>query len=136
MLSISVLLLFLTLLLLPRPSSGFTTPMVQPHVMPFHSPQHANTFPPAGGAPNSGQGTPGQVQYQPIMLQPTTVTGPSPSSPPATQPQKDPDNGVNAQKIVQYAQTAASIAGVAVKIFQAAETLTGENNTGSNNVFF
>ena len=128
-------LLFLTLLL-PRPSSGFTTPMVQPHVMPFHSPQHANTFPTAGVPANGGQGTPAQVQYQPIMLQPTTVTGPSPSSPPATQPQKDPDNGVNAQKIVQYAQTAASIAGVAVKIFQAAETLTGENNTGSNNVFF
>jgi hypothetical protein len=49
---------------------------------------------------------------------------------------KDPDTGINAQKILQYAKTAASVAGVAVKIFQAAETLTGNNNTGSNNVFF
>lgn len=49
---------------------------------------------------------------------------------------RDPGTGINAQKIVQYAKTAASVAGVAVKIFQAAETLTGNNNTGSNNVFF
>jgi hypothetical protein len=80
------------------------------------------------------------------MMQPATATATGQSAtavaPASAAPQtpappnKDPDTGVNAQKIVQYAQTAASIAGVAVKIFQAAETLTGDNNTGSNNVFF
>jgi hypothetical protein len=115
---------------------GFSTPgspnanQPHPHV---HSPHHANTYP-LVGSPNHGTHLVHAQHHQSTAH--ASHAHASPARPHHAAEPKDQDTGISAQKIVQYAKTAASVAGVAVKIFQAAETLTGNNNTGSNNVFF